>query len=63
MGLGHWEILAIVVAVLLIFGGRKIPELMKGVGSGMREFKKGLRGEDEEVKSINEEEKKDSKAD
>ncbi|HDH57051.1 MAG TPA: twin-arginine translocase TatA/TatE family subunit [Bacteroidetes bacterium] len=63
MGLGHWEILAIVVAVLLIFGGRKIPELMKGVGSGMREFKKGLRGEDEEVKSVNEEEKKDSAAD
>ncbi|TKJ40473.1 twin-arginine translocase TatA/TatE family subunit [candidate division LCP-89 bacterium B3_LCP] len=45
MGLGHWEILAIVLAVLLIFGGRKIPELMKGVGSGMREFKQGLRGE------------------
>jgi len=63
LGLGHWEILAIVVAVLLIFGGRKIPELMKGVGSGMREFKKGLRGEDEEVKSVNEEEKKDSAAD
>ena len=63
MGLGHWEILAIVIAVLLIFGGRKIPELMKGVGSGMREFKKGLRGEDEEVKSVNEEEKKDSAAD
>ncbi len=63
MGLGHWEILAIVIAVLLIFGGRKIPELMKGVGSGMREFKKGLRGEDEEVKSVNEEEKKNSTAD
>ncbi len=63
MGLGHWEILAIVIAVLLIFGGRKIPELMKGVGSGMPQFKKGLRGEDEEVKSVNEEEKKNSTAD
>ncbi len=51
MGLGHWEILAIAVAVLLIFGGRKIPELMKGVGSGMREFKKGLRGEEEDLEN------------
>ena len=51
MGLGHWEILAIAVAVLLIFGGRKIPELMTGVGSGMREFKKGLRGEEEDLEN------------
>jgi len=51
LGLGHWEILAIAVAVLLIFGGRKIPELMKGVGSGMREFKKGLRGEEEDLEN------------
>ncbi len=51
MGLGHWEILAIAVAVLLIFGGKKIPELMRGVGSGMREFKKGLKGEEEELKN------------
>lgn len=50
MGLGHWEILLIIVAVLLLFGGRRIPELMKGIGSGMREFKKGLRGEDEEAR-------------
>lgn len=52
MGLGHWEILAIVLAILLIFGGRKIPELMKGLGRGMREFKQGLRGEDEENKPV-----------
>ena len=51
MGLGHWEILAIAVAVLLIFGGRKIPELMRGVGSGMREFKKGLKGEGDEIEN------------
>lgn len=48
MGLGHWEILAIAVAILLIFGGKKIPELMKGVGSGMREFRKGIKGEEDE---------------
>jgi len=48
VGLGHWEILAIAVAILLIFGGKKIPELMKGVGSGMREFRKGIKGEEDE---------------
>jgi sec-independent protein translocase protein TatA len=63
LGLGHWEILAIAVAVLLIFGGRKIPELMRGVGSGMREFKKGLRGdEDESEKAIEGEDNEKSKA-
>ena len=36
---GAWEIIAIVVVVLLIFGGKKIPELMKGLGKGMKEFK------------------------
>lgn len=50
MGLGQWEILVIVLVVLLLFGGRKIPEFMKGLGTGMREFKKGLRGEEEETK-------------
>lgn len=49
MGIGHWELLVIVLAILLLFGGRKIPELMKGLGTGVREFKKGLRGEDDEV--------------
>ena len=45
--LGPWEITAIVVVVLLLFGGRKIPELMKGLGKGMKEFKEGIGGEDE----------------
>ena len=36
---GAWEVIAIVVVILLIFGGRKIPELMKGLGKGMKEFK------------------------
>ncbi len=38
--LGPWEIVLIVLALLLLFGGRKIPELMKGLGQGMKEFKK-----------------------
>lgn len=45
--LGPWEITAIVVVVLLLFGGRKIPELMKGIGKGMKEFKEGIGGENE----------------
>ncbi len=36
---GAWEVIAIVVVILLIFGGKKIPELMKGLGKGMKEFK------------------------
>lgn len=42
---GHWEIILIVLAILLLFGGRKIPELARGLGSGIREFQQGMRGE------------------
>jgi sec-independent protein translocase protein TatA len=38
--IGPWQIVIIVVLALLLFGGKKIPELMKGLGEGMREFKK-----------------------
>lgn len=38
--LGTWEIIAIVAVVLLLFGGAKIPELMRGLGKGVKEFKK-----------------------
>jgi len=41
--LGMTEILLILVVVVLLFGGRKIPELMKGIGQGMKEFKKASR--------------------
>jgi sec-independent protein translocase protein TatA len=39
MGLGAPEIILIILAILLLFGGKKIPELMKGLGKGMKEFK------------------------
>lgn len=42
---GIWEILVIAFVVLLLLGGRKIPELMKGMGEGIRNFKKGLKDE------------------
>ncbi len=49
MSLGPTEIILIVAVVLLLFGGRKIPELMRGLGQGMREFKKASRGDEEVV--------------
>jgi len=42
--LGFEEILVILIVVLLLFGGKKIPELMKGLGQGIREFKDGQKG-------------------
>jgi sec-independent protein translocase protein TatA len=48
--LGPMEIILILAALLLLFGGRKIPELMKGIGQGMKEFKKASQTENEEEK-------------
>ncbi|MBN1186338.1 MAG: twin-arginine translocase TatA/TatE family subunit [Bacteroidales bacterium] len=49
--IGPWQIILIVVIVLLLFGGKKIPEMMRGLGEGMREFKKASRGETDEDKT------------
>lgn len=46
MKLGTWEIILILAVVLLLFGGRKIPELMRGLGRGMKEFKDASKGID-----------------
>ncbi len=46
---GPQELILILIVVLLLFGGRKIPELMKGLGKGMKEFKKASQGDDEET--------------
>ncbi len=46
--IGPQEIIIILIIVLLLFGGRKIPELMKGLGKGMREFKKATKEDDED---------------
>jgi len=49
--LGTWEIILIVLVILLIFGGKKIPELMKGLGKGVKSFKDGVNGKvDDEPK-------------
>lgn len=41
---GGWEIAVIVLVVLVLFGGKKIPELMRGMGRGVKEFKDGING-------------------
>ena len=48
MGLGFQEILIIALIVLLLFGGKKIPELMKGIGKGIKSFKDGVNGKEDE---------------
>ncbi|NJO88595.1 MAG: twin-arginine translocase TatA/TatE family subunit [Chloroflexia bacterium] len=45
---GPWQIVIILVVIVLLFGGRKIPELMKGIGQGMKEFKKATKGDEPE---------------
>ncbi len=48
--IGPWQIVLIVLVVLLLFGGKKIPELMKGLGKGISEFKKGKEEGKEKLK-------------
>lgn len=54
-GVGFQEVLLIALVVLLFFGGKKIPELMKGLGKGVKSFKDGMRDVENEVKSSTEE--------
>jgi sec-independent protein translocase protein TatA len=53
--LGTWEIIIIVLAILLLFGGKKIPELMKGIGKGVKSFKDGMNGVDDKKEDKKEE--------
>ncbi|PKV48758.1 sec-independent protein translocase protein TatA [Aquimarina sp. MAR_2010_214] len=48
--IGPWQIALIVGALLLLFGGKKIPELMRGLGSGIKEFKDATKEEEEDPK-------------
>jgi sec-independent protein translocase protein TatA len=56
--IGPWQIVLIVVIILLLFGGKKIPELMKGLGQGINEFKKAAKGENKDEESEKKDEKK-----
>lgn len=57
-GLGMQEVLLIALVVLLFFGGKKIPELMKGLGKGIRSFKEGMNNVEKEIVEIKEPERK-----
>ena len=54
MSLGPWEIVLIILVIILIFGGKKIPELARGLGKGLREFKKTTKEIKDEVDTVTE---------
>lgn len=58
-GIGMQEVLLIALVVLLFFGGKKIPELMKGIGKGVRSFKEGMNNVEKEIDEIKELERKE----
>jgi len=58
-GIGMQEVLLIALVVLLFFGGKKIPELMKGIGRGVRSFKEGMNNVEKEIEEIKEPERKE----
>ena len=62
LNLGTGEIILIVAIILLLFGGKKIPELMRGLGKGVKSFKQGMNEVEKEIKELDEEGyKKDEK--
>lgn len=63
MNLGMSEILIIALIILLLFGGRKIPELMRGLGKGVKSFKQGVAEAEAEIKKTNEDLDKSDKTD
>lgn len=58
MGLGTGELVVIALVVLLLFGGKKIPELMKGLGKGVKSFKEGMNEVKDEIEKPAESDKK-----
>ena len=58
-GIGMQEVLLIALVVLLFFGGKKIPELMKGIGKGVRSFKDGMNNVEKEIDKIKDTERKE----
>ena len=53
--IGMWEVIIIALVFLLLFGGKKIPELMKGLGKGVKSFKQGMNEVESEVNDIKKE--------
>lgn len=61
--IGPWEIVLICLVVVLLFGGKKIPELMKGVGKGVKSFKDGMSEVEKELSDAKKEVESDPKKD
>ena len=57
--IGAGEIIIVALVVLLLFGGKKIPELMKGLGKGVKSFKDGVKGVEDEINSNSDDNKKE----
>ena len=55
MSVGPWQVIIIILAIIILFGGKKLPELFRGLGQGLKEFKKATREINDEVKSATEE--------
>lgn len=53
--IGTWEIVLIVFIILLLFGGKKIPELMRGLGKGVKSFKEGMKDVEKELDDVKKE--------
>jgi len=60
--IGPWQIVILALLVILLFGGKKIPELMKGIGKGVKSFKEGMNEVEDQINKADEEKpKEDSK--
>jgi sec-independent protein translocase protein TatA len=60
--IGFPELVIILVVILVLFGAKKIPDLAKGIGQGIKEFKKGIKeGNDDDKPSVNDKQKEDKK--
>ena len=59
--IGPWQVVIIALVILLLFGGKKIPELMKGLGKGVKSFKEGMNEIEEQINQADETLKKDPK--
>jgi len=63
MAIGPWQIIIIVLAIIILFGGKKIPEIARGIGLGLKEFKKATKEIKDEVKNAAESVSDDEKSD
>ncbi|MCR4823890.1 MAG: twin-arginine translocase TatA/TatE family subunit [Bacteroidales bacterium] len=61
--IGPWQIVIIALVILLLFGGKKIPELMKGLGKGVKSFKEGMNEIEEQINQADDTLKKETKED